>query len=108
MIKHLADYNLDKLTEIVVSLGEKKFRAGQIYRAIMQGKEIDEITDLSKTFREKLKSARMDFAAWLLKTTDFSVSEIGRRSGYESETAFLRTFKDYYGVTPTNYRKEGM
>lgn len=62
-------------------------------------------THYDQTFREKLMSARMDFAAWLLKTTDCSVSEIGRRTGYESETAFLRTFKKYYGVTPTIYRK---
>ncbi len=62
-------------------------------------------THYGQTFREKLKSARMDFAAWLLKTSDYSVSEIGTRAGYESESAFLRTFKDYYGVTPTNYRK---
>ena len=56
------------------------------------------------TFREKLMHARMDYAAWLLRTTDKRVGEIARIVNYGSESSFFSSFKKYYGITPTNYR----
>lgn len=51
----LLSYNLDELKTIVTSLGEKSFRAGQIYKALHLGLNFSEITELSKQFREKLE-----------------------------------------------------
>ena len=50
--------NLDELTAFVESLGEKKFRAKQIYQwlHIKQVSSFDEMTNLSKAFIEKLKA----------------------------------------------------
>lgn len=50
----LQDLDLKGLESLTLSYGEPKFRAGQLYRGLMQGKKISEITDLSKAFREKL------------------------------------------------------
>ncbi len=53
-MKILQDYSYDELNEIVLSYGEKKYRTGQIYRALANGLKITEITEISKSFRDKL------------------------------------------------------
>lgn len=57
-------------------------------------------------FQEKLTSTRMDHAAWLLRTTDQSISLISGCVGYVSEAAFYLAFKKYFQVTPQEYRKQ--
>ena len=47
---------------------------------------------------------RMHVAEDLLATTDLSVSEIGRRVGYDSEEAFNRAFKRGNGSPPGVWR----
>ena len=42
------------MESLVLSLGEKKYRAAQLWRGLMQGKKISDITDLSKAFKSKL------------------------------------------------------
>ena len=54
MKKILQDLTYAQLEELVLSLGEKKFRAKQLYEGLMQGKAIDEITSLSKPFKARL------------------------------------------------------
>ena len=56
-MKNIKDYNLDKLKEELVSLGEKSYRAEQIFKWIYveKVKEFDEMTNLSLGLREKLK-----------------------------------------------------
>ena len=41
MRTNLLDYTLSELNEIVVSLGESKFRASQLYTAMLNGKDYD-------------------------------------------------------------------
>ncbi|MBR2385599.1 MAG: 23S rRNA (adenine(2503)-C(2))-methyltransferase RlmN [Clostridia bacterium] len=50
----LHDYSLGELKNLIEEMGEKPFRAGQIFRGIHSGKKISEITDISKDFRNKL------------------------------------------------------
>ena len=57
------------------------------------------------SFRQKLLCTRMDYAAWLLRTTDSPVSNICDRVGYSSEAAFFKTFRQHFGSTPNRYRK---
>ena len=54
----LASMNLEALTAFVVSLGEKGFRAKQLYRWLHQrgAQSFDEMTDLSKELRGKLQA----------------------------------------------------
>ncbi|MBO5712580.1 MAG: 23S rRNA (adenine(2503)-C(2))-methyltransferase RlmN [Clostridia bacterium] len=49
------------------SLGEKSFRAGQIFRALSLGKSISEITELSLPLRQKLTEIYVDTPVKLIK-----------------------------------------
>ena len=57
-MKNIKDFNLDELQEELVSIGEKKYRAEQIFKWIYveKVKEFDEMTNLSLKLREKLKA----------------------------------------------------
>jgi len=52
----LLDYNINELTDLVLSLGEPKFRAKQLFAWIMQGVDFEGMTNLPKVFLEKLKA----------------------------------------------------
>ena len=56
-MKDLKSLNLEQLTEELLSIGEKKFRAKQVYSWIHEKMvdSFDEMTNLSKDLREKLK-----------------------------------------------------
>ena len=54
MKKILQDLSYNELENLILSLGEKKFRAKQLYEGLMQGKTIMQITSLSKAFKERL------------------------------------------------------
>ncbi|MBR0089792.1 MAG: 23S rRNA (adenine(2503)-C(2))-methyltransferase RlmN, partial [Clostridia bacterium] len=52
----LKDFEYDELTEYLLSIGEKKFRAEQIFSWLHRGAEsYEEMTNLSKATREKLE-----------------------------------------------------
>jgi AraC-like DNA-binding protein len=52
-----------------------------------------------------MKEHRMKKAAILLKETNDSIASIAGQVGYESQSKFSAAFKEYYNVTPNNYRK---
>jgi len=56
-LKNIKDYNLEELKKELISIGEKPFRAEQIFKWIYQENvtSFDEMTNLSLELREKLK-----------------------------------------------------
>lgn len=52
-----------------------------------------------------LQRERLHRARTLLRTTDFPVKEIARRSGFSDPFRFSRVFRKVEGKTPGNYRK---
>ncbi|CDE26297.1 ribosomal RNA large subunit methyltransferase N [Clostridium sp. CAG:440] len=56
-MKNIKDYNLEELKEELKSIGEKTFRAEQIFKWLYQDKvkSFDDMTNLSLELREKLK-----------------------------------------------------
>ena len=56
-MKNIKDYDLNKLKEELISIGEKPFRAEQIFKWLYQEKvkSFDDMTNLSLELREKLK-----------------------------------------------------
>jgi len=56
------------------------------------------------TFHNYLSDYRIEKAKIFLKTTDFSISEISQKTGFESFAYFSRIFKDKMGCTPKQYR----
>lgn len=57
-------------------------------------------------FRQKLLSARMDRAEWLLRSTGMRISDICTAVGFSSEGDFFRRFRSCFGMTPRQYRME--
>ena len=56
-IKNIKDFSLDELKDEITALGEKPYRASQIYEWIYpnKAKSFDDMTNLSMDLREKLK-----------------------------------------------------
>lgn len=50
----LLDFNKSEIKEYVTALGEPAFRAGQLFDALLQAKNIDEISNLSSSFKDKI------------------------------------------------------
>lgn len=67
---------------------------------------------LSRTFKqvmgegyaEYVKKKKLDWAIRLMED-DYSVKEIAERLGYSSPQYFIKIFKEQYGTTPFQYRK---
>ena len=57
--RDIVSYNYDELQDEIKSIGEKPFRAKQIYAWLHEklAEEFDEMTNLSKALREKLDQA---------------------------------------------------
>ena len=54
MKKILQDLSFSEIESLVLSLGEKKFRAKQLYEGLMQGKTVTSISSLPKAFKERI------------------------------------------------------
>ena len=54
MKKIIQDLSFAELEALVLALGEKKFRAKQLYEGLMQGKAITQISSISKALKERL------------------------------------------------------
>lgn len=63
---------------------------------------IKDITGLS--FIQYVKKVRMEKAEDLLRNTNLSVSRISEQVGYNSSEHFIRLFRQYAHMTPTEYR----
>ena len=59
------------------------------------------------TLNEYLVSLRMKKAGRLLYATQLSISQIGEQCGYPADSTFYRVFRNYYGMTPNQYRRNG-
>lgn len=62
--------------------------------------------ETGSTLIENLQSWKISEAGKLLCETQLSISEIYTQLGFRSPNYFRRLFRDYYGVTPLQYRKE--
>jgi len=52
-----------------------------------------------------ISSLRLDYAAIMLRGTPYSISEISEKCGYYDPNYFSRCFKDKYGISPGEYKK---
>ncbi|MCD8201726.1 MAG: 23S rRNA (adenine(2503)-C(2))-methyltransferase RlmN [Clostridia bacterium] len=68
MKKILQDLNFDELNALCDELREKKYRAEQIYHALMLGKKISETTTLPSSLKDKLLEEYEDEPVKIIKT----------------------------------------
>lgn len=69
---------------------------------------------LSKLFKtrygigiyEYLQKVRMERAAALLRDPDIKILDISSRIGYTDNNYFSKAFRNYYNLTPTEFRKQ--
>ena len=59
IMKILLDYNMEELEEIIVAMGEPKFRAKQLLDAIYNGKNYDDKININKGLLDKLSNAQI-------------------------------------------------
>ncbi len=50
-------------------------------------------------------NSRIEYAKFMLSTTDIPVNQISEMCGYKSDIHFMRQFKSRMNMTPTEYRK---
>ena len=50
----ILDLTYDEVCQYVKDLGEPAFRAKQLYEALTLGKSLDEISNLPKSFKQKM------------------------------------------------------
>jgi len=96
-LPHLRGFSRAELTELFADMGEPRFRADQLFRGL-HGRRLmsfDEMTDLSKALREKLKETA---ATSTLRVESKYISEDGTRrflmrtaDGNPVETVFIPT-----------------
>ncbi len=60
---------------------------------------------MGESFSQILQNKRCGEAAKMLRETDLSVSDIINKIGYENESFFRKIFKEIYGKSPLEYRK---
>ncbi len=94
---HLTGFRASELAEFAEQIGEPKYRAKQIFKGLHERRllSFDEMTDLPKTFREKLNEIAV---ASTLKVESRFVSEDGTRrflmktrDNFPVETVFIPT-----------------
>jgi AraC-like DNA-binding protein len=55
---------------------------------------------------EYQKKKRMEAAAGMLEEGRLTILKIAIKCGYISQSSFARLFKEVYGITPTNWKKQ--
>lgn len=68
MKRIIQDLDYNGICDVVLSLGQPKFRAKQLFLGITQGKRLSEISVLPQSFRERLLEIYEDCAVEIIKT----------------------------------------
>lgn len=91
---HESDLSLDRLAE--------QFHLSPTYIS----KQFKEYTE--RNFIDHLIEIRIDASKALLAGKDMKVNEVAESIGYTNTRSFMRTFKKFTGMTPTEYREHAV
>ena len=61
---------------------------------------------IGKTYKELIQTKRMKQTAYMLANSQLPVAEIMDMVGYDNSSYFYRKFKEYYGLSPKEYREK--
>ena len=87
--------NLEEMEALAISLGEKAFRGKQLFQWVheKQADDFDEMTNLSKALREKLKE---EYVILPVKMLERQISQIDGTNKFLFQST--RTVTDYYVI----------
>ena len=85
------------LDTVADSLGFSKYYVSRQFKSYMHS-----------NFCDYLNKIRTKAAAEMLRTSDYSITDIAMRAGFQSISSFNRTFKIIYGCSPTKFRNQCM
>ena len=66
--------------------------------------KVKQLTGLN--IQNYVNKMRMEHVIMLMRTTDLSLGEIAEQSGFSSPRYFSTSFKNYTGLTPSQYKKD--
>jgi ligand-binding sensor domain-containing protein/AraC-like DNA-binding protein len=100
---------LDRMNATLAAhIGEENFSVEQWATLMNLGrtqfyKNVKELTGLTPV--QHLHSARLEYAARLLRETSSTIEEVMLRAGYRNPTHFYHSFKKKFGMSPKAYRR---
>jgi AraC-like DNA-binding protein len=105
-------YPIEDMSYKLIKHIEEHFTESITQRSIASALSISE-SYVSRIFSEKIKmnfrryigALRAEYAARLIRTTNESLTSISEQAGFESQSTFNRIFKEIYGITPRDFRK---
>ncbi len=59
---------------------------------------------IGESLASHISRLRLEYTAQKLQTTNFSLTEIAERAGYQSQYSLSKAFKKHFGVTPSAFR----
>jgi len=101
---------MDQVDALIVNhLGEFNFNLTMLADLLNVGRttffgRMKKITGMSPN--KYILKIKMEKARQLLTETDLSVSEVGYKVGVEDASYFNRLFKGFYGLSPSQFRKQ--
>ncbi|MDO7907322.1 helix-turn-helix domain-containing protein [Paenibacillus sp. JX-17] len=96
---YVEDHLEEELTlqELARQADFSKFHFTRIFKALTR-----------ETLSEYIRKRRLTRAAADLVETDLPLIELALTYGYQSQEAFSRAFKQYFGLSPQRYRNQGI
>ncbi|HHT5345448.1 AraC-like DNA-binding protein [Raoultella planticola] len=95
----------EKITQLLFTDLSKKWKLSDIADE-MHISEISvrkKLEQESMNFNQLLLDVRMNRAAKYIVRSDYQIGMIASLVGYASTSYFIKTFKDYYGITPKQF-----
>ena len=95
IITYIANHYLENisLNKLSLTFGISKYKISRIFSI-----------ELGTTFSSYVNSLRMNYACYLLVSTNYSITHIYIDCGYNNQQTFNRIFKNQNGCTPKEYR----
>lgn len=111
-ISHTTESFEQKLIFQVLKFIDEKYKDGELtelskllnYNIYWLSRAIKRLT--GRTFKELLQIKRLNQASFLLLNTRLSVTDISAAVGYDNTSYFHRIFRNYYGMSPREYREK--
>ena len=109
-ISHTLESFEQKLIFQVLTYIDENYKEGELtelacllnYNIYWLSRAIKRLT--GRTYKELLQIKRLNQASFLLLNTRLSVTDISIAVGYDNTSYFHRIFRNYYGMSPKEYR----